>query len=59
MEEMAITQAWDYLLEMSIATQEELELITSINGYNLESLNDVMYARTGEYLPKDGEEEEY
>lgn len=42
-----ISILWDYLTEHSIATQEELELITSINGYSVETLNDVIYARTG------------
>lgn len=31
----------------NIATDEELELITSINGLNEEALNDVIYVRTG------------
>lgn len=42
-----IAKVWDYLLEMAIATEEELKLITCINGYNEEALNSVIYARTG------------
>jgi hypothetical protein len=42
-----IEKIWDYLLENEIATQDELELITNINGYNVETLNDVLYAKTG------------
>lgn len=42
-----INNLWDYLVNNSIATQEELELITSINGYSVDTLNDVIYARTG------------
>ena len=42
-----INNLWDYLVNNSIATQEELELITSINGYSIDTLNDVIYARTG------------
>jgi predicted transcriptional regulator len=38
---------WDYLVENMIATDEELKLVTCINGYNEESLNAVLYARTG------------
>ena len=38
---------WDEIIELSIATEEELQLVTSINGYNEETLNDVIYARTG------------
>ena len=42
-----LTKVWNYLIENSIATEEELQLITNINGYNLDTLNDVIYARTG------------
>jgi hypothetical protein len=40
-------QIWDYIIETCIATEEELILITSINGMNEESLNAVLYCRTG------------
>ena len=42
-----INEVWDLLIEYSVATQEELELVTCINGYNIDTLNDVIYARTG------------
>jgi len=42
-----INQVWDYIIDSGIATQEELELVTNINGYTIETLNDVIYARTG------------
>ena len=42
-----IKSVWDAICEYKIATKEELELITSINGYNEDTLNDVVYARTG------------
>ena len=38
---------WDMIIAYGIATEEELQLVTSINGYNEESLNDVLYVRTG------------
>jgi len=38
---------WDYLIETGIATDEELKLVTCINGYSEKTLNDVIYARTG------------
>jgi len=41
-----LNDIWDYLIESGIATQAELELVTCINGYNEESLNDVIYAKT-------------
>lgn len=40
-------QTWDYLVENQIATEEELKLVTCINGYNEDSLLAVLYARTG------------
>ena len=40
-------KVWDYLLENEIATEKELCLITSINGFNEDTLNDVLYCRTG------------
>lgn len=42
-----ITKLWDYILENEIASEETLKVITSINGYNIETLNDVLYATTG------------
>jgi len=38
--------AWGMLLDYGVANQKELLLVTCINGYNLESLLDVLYART-------------
>ena len=38
---------WDAIIEHGIATEEELELVTAINGYNEDTLNDVIYVRTG------------
>lgn len=42
-----INEVWDLLIEYGVATQEELELVTCINGYNIDTLNDVIYVRTG------------
>ena len=39
---------WEELTQCGIATEEELELVTTINGYNEESMYDVLYVRTGE-----------
>ena len=38
---------YDYLLETEIATQDEISLVTSINGTNLDSLESILYSRTG------------
>ena len=42
-----IGQVWDLLYQYDIATENELKLVTSINGYNIDTLNDILYARTG------------
>lgn len=41
-----ISIIWDYLVKNLIATEEELQLVTSINGFSEDTLNDVIYART-------------
>jgi len=42
-----LADLWEYLIDNAIATEEELQLVTSINGYNEESLNSILYVRTG------------
>ena len=42
-----IDGACDYIIGHGIATEEELQLITHINGYSIETLDSVVYARTG------------
>ena len=37
----------DYLLSWGIATEEEIALVTSIMGYNLEALEGILYSRVG------------
>ena len=59
-----IESTWDYLVDKGIATEQELILVTYINGYNMESLNDVIYVRTAyrtvEQLQEEDEDiEEY
>ena len=44
-QQLEITSA--YLVDHEIVTEAEFSLVTSINGYNLESVNDMLYARTG------------
>ena len=40
-------EIWDYLLEHGIATEDELQLITDINGWTVETLESVIYSKTG------------
>ena len=42
-----ITELWDMLVDHGLATEQTLQVVTSINGYTLETLNDVLYAVTG------------
>ena len=45
--EYDIADIWDSILEYEIATESELQLVTNINGYNKETLNDVIEVRSG------------
>ena len=38
---------YDYLTECQIATEDEISLVCSINGTNLDSLESILYSRTG------------
>ena len=39
-------KAWDKLLSLGVSKQT-LEIVTSINGYSLETMQDILYAHTG------------
>ena len=40
-------EVYDKLIELNIATEEEINLVCCINGYTINTLNDILYARTG------------
>lgn len=44
---MELNEIFNYLEDMQIATTEEIQLITAINGWNIETANDILYVRTG------------
>lgn len=44
---MTIENAWDALMELGVSEQT-LQIITDINGYSLETLEDVLFAHAGE-----------
>jgi hypothetical protein len=48
---------WDYLIDNEIATEDALVLLTNINGYSVETLEDALYCLTG-YRSIDQIEEE-
>lgn len=41
-----VGKLWDKLIELGVS-QDTLQIITSINGYNIKTLNDVLYAKFG------------
>jgi len=43
---LTTNQIYDFILDNEIATEKEINLVTNINGYNEESLNNIIYART-------------
>ena len=43
---MTNDEFFDFLVEYGIATEEEILLVSKINGYNEETLNDILYVRT-------------
>lgn len=45
---MTVETMWDIMVERNIASEETLLVVTSINGYSVETLLDVLYAVTGE-----------
>ena len=58
MNDIDIESTWEYLVDAGIATEQELILVTYINGYNMESLNDIIYVRTGYRNAEQLQEEE-
>lgn len=42
-----LQQYWDILIKQVGASEEALKLLTNINGYNLETLQDALYFYTG------------
>jgi hypothetical protein len=44
---METEYVWDFLIENAYFTEAELSLVTSINGYSIETLNDCIYVRYG------------
>jgi len=40
-------EMYDYLVEYNYATDKEINLVCCINGSSLDTLNDILYAKTG------------
>ena len=45
--ETEVIYLWDTLVDRGYFTDTELDLVTSINGYSVDTLNDCLYARYG------------
>jgi len=44
---MNTEQAYDFLTDFELATKQEINLVTKINGYSMEQLENILYVRTG------------
>lgn len=53
---MELSEMWDELISMGVSEQT-LQIVTDINGYNKRTMHDVLYAFAGENT-FDGEEDE-
>lgn len=42
-----IEKLWDLLVNYELASESTLQLVTRLNGYTLETMEDVLYALTG------------
>lgn len=45
---MTTDQKYEYLINNGICTEEEMQLVTAIAGYNDEVFENILYYRTGE-----------
>jgi len=55
-----VTELYEALIDEGYFTEEELSLVTCINGYSIESLNDCIHARYGfhDYAQLTGQDED-
>lgn len=47
MPEQKIELLWSYLVDVVHVSEETLHIVTDINGYSVETLEDVLYVKTG------------
>lgn len=43
---MTYAEMFDNLIEYGIATDSEIQLVAQINGFSIDTLNSILYART-------------
>ncbi len=46
-EELSLDQLWDLFIDYNICSEESLQLVTNINGYNYEAFKDILYVTFG------------
>lgn len=44
---MNTDQAYTFLTDFELATEQEINLVIRINGYSMEQLENILYVRTG------------
>lgn len=44
---MELDEQFNYLVNYEICTEEEMKLVVSVNGYNEDTVNSILYVRTG------------
>ena len=47
MSKSIVSMLWDFIVDNNIATDNEVILVSDINGWNEETMTDIIYARTG------------
>jgi hypothetical protein len=44
---LTVNELWAELVDRDLFTDRELQLLTNINGFSIETLNDALYSRYG------------
>ena len=47
MDKYGVDDAWEFLLERDLVHEQTLEVVTSINGYTMKSIDEVVYVLYG------------
>lgn len=47
MKDLTINELYNVLIDSDLFTEAELRLLTNINGFSIETLNDAIYSRYG------------
>lgn len=47
MKESIEAMLWDFIVDNNIATEDEVRLVSNINGWNEKTMTDIIFAKTG------------